>query len=457
MKHRQDYLVTFNVKIIDSTKILRFSESNHFRLKELAIKICKNLNQDRFNTNISFFDSSSHQLDIIYTLQQLRIRNQDTLYAKVVKSRIIAEDPLVEKISLLNNPSAMNTHYQKTSKNFIEEAEQTLATIDTKKLNNKEYAGLNPIVSCVNRRCIAFQKLVVANLGLNTFDLLSVFNSIYCPMCPHKGISKRCMMVHKAVLKACMWNVDGYIEIPNGPLKPENLNNRRFTIEKEDENVVSSIYAMGRWVKCIFTVRGLVEKPYFNSVRKITKTAKTHFAGYLFGHDATVCSILAGISTFENGDDSVLISSSFDKKIIMWKIRGMKGHQFDVSLKHMNGHQNAVKDLVLSNNKHFMLSSSYDSTVRIWDLTNQKCVREIKQHTKEVMSAVWSHDDKSIYSGGADIIMNLYDSKNGYCKSTSQSKSYNKSNHTDSVSKIRYSPCNHNEYLATIGFDGRLK
>jgi len=99
----------------------------------------------------------------------------------------------------------------------------------------------------------------------------------------------------------------------------------------------------------------------------------------------------------------------------------------------------------------YALSSSWDRTLRLWDLRTGKTSRKFVGHTKEVLSCTFSFDNRQIISAGADKTFKLWNTL-ADCKYTNDT-----SNHTEWVSCVRYSPVPKNPYFATAGWDGKLK
>lgn len=122
----------------------------------------------------------------------------------------------------------------------------------------------------------------------------------------------------------------------------------------------------------------------------------------------------------------------------------------------LTGHNHFVTDLTISNDNTFVISSSFDKTMRLWDLRSGKCVREFKGHNKEVWTVSFSSDNRQIFSGGADKTMYLWNTL-AECKMTSSTPPNPPHDHSDWVSKIRFSQSAKTHYYASVGWDGRLK
>ncbi len=107
--------------------------------------------------------------------------------------------------------------------------------------------------------------------------------------------------------------------------------------------------------------------------------------------------------------------------------------------------------MALSGENLFALSASWDKTMRLWDLQKGVVAHKFKGHEKEVNTCCFSPDNRVILSGGCDKAINLWNVK-GKLKWTIR-----ENNHSDWVSRIRYSPTNKLEFFASTGWGGKLK
>ena len=64
------------------------------------------------------------------------------------------------------------------------------------------------------------------------------------------------------------------------------------------------------------------------------------------------------------------------------------------------GHQLFIETLQWHPNKHYLLSSSADGTVRIWNVDTEKEVRQLLGHGGHIYAAAWSSDGSKVVSGG---------------------------------------------------------
>jgi guanine nucleotide-binding protein subunit beta-2-like 1 protein len=179
---------------------------------------------------------------------------------------------------------------------------------------------------------------------------------------------------------------------------------------------------------------------------------KIEFAGFLFGHSGAVTSIVTGKGQGGDLEDTVLVSGSRDKTLIIWNLN-QQSHEnhYGEPFRCLTGHNHFVTDLDISNDDKHVISSSWDNTLRIWDLRYAKCSRKFIGHQREVESVCFSTDNSRIFSGGHEKSVNLWN-VHGVCKNQSKER-----NHRQWVTKIRHSSSQKNEYYATVGRDGKLK
>merc|ERR1711988_1429590 len=165
----------------------------------------------------------------------------------------------------------------------------------------------------------------------------------------------------------------------------------------------------------------------------------------------------AGFPHAQEDEDAILVSGSRDKSLIIWKLDYRSNDEnCGRPWKQLTGHNHFVSDLTISNDNTFLISSSWDKTMRLWDLRHGKCVRQFTGHNKEVMTTTFSNDNRQIFSGGADRTMYLWNTL-AECKMTSSTPPHPQHDHRDWVSRIRYSQSTKTHYYASVGWDGRLK
>eukprot|EP00892_Ulva_mutabilis_P005137 jgi/Ulvmu1/2996/UM015_0036.1 len=101
-------------------------------------------------------------------------------------------------------------------------------------------------------------------------------------------------------------------------------------------------------------------------------------------------------------DGRWLLSASFDKSVKLWD--GVTG-QF---LATMRGHVGPVYQLSWSADSRMFVSASKDSTIKVWDLRTRKLKVELPGHADEVFAVDWSPDGGTVASGGKDRVVKLW-------------------------------------------------
>jgi len=171
--------------------------------------------------------------------------------------------------------------------------------------------------------------------------------------------------------------------------------------------------------------------------------AVLQYKGCLKGHGELVTSI----STANSGDNKIVLSTSRDKSLILWKMddsnsfasqndplsRPVPGY----AAKKFLGHGQVVSDGALSaagGGDRYAISSSWDKNLKLWDLEKACPIRTFQGHTSDVTSVSFSGDSRQVVSGSRDKTMRVWNTR-GECKFVSSSNG-----HTDWVSCVRFSP-----------------
>jgi len=102
-------------------------------------------------------------------------------------------------------------------------------------------------------------------------------------------------------------------------------------------------------------------------------------------------------------------------------------------LRTLEGHTGGVNSVAISPDGRFVLSGSWDETLRLWDLATGQCLRTLKGHTERVNSVAISPDGRFALSGSHDNTLRLWDLETGQCLRTLKG-------HTDYVTSVAISP-----------------
>lgn len=106
---------------------------------------------------------------------------------------------------------------------------------------------------------------------------------------------------------------------------------------------------------------------------------------------------------------------------------------------------------VISSDGAYALSSSWDKTLRLWELSTGVTTRRFVGHTNDVLSVSFSADNRQIVSGSRDRTIKLWNTL-GDCKFTITDKG-----HTEWVSCVRFSPNPQNPVIVSAGWDKMVK
>jgi guanine nucleotide-binding protein subunit beta-2-like 1 protein len=147
---------------------------------------------------------------------------------------------------------------------------------------------------------------------------------------------------------------------------------------------------------------------------------------------------------------NMLLSGSRDKTLIIWNLTRDET-SYGYPKRSLHGHSHIVSDCVISSDGAYALSSSWDKTLRLWELSTGVTTRRFVGHTNDVLSVSFSADNRQIVSGSRDRTIKLWNTL-GDCKYTITDKG-----HTEWVSCVRFSPNPQNPVIVSAGWDKFVK
>lgn len=118
-------------------------------------------------------------------------------------------------------------------------------------------------------------------------------------------------------------------------------------------------------------------------------------------------------------DGAYIASASFDNHVKLWNARDGKYvlpiyfamlhdtdcHRFISSLR---GHVGAVYQCCFSADSRLLVSSSKDTTLKVWDVRTGKLAMDLPGHLDEVYAVDWSPDGERVGSGGKDKAVRIW-------------------------------------------------
>ncbi len=133
---------------------------------------------------------------------------------------------------------------------------------------------------------------------------------------------------------------------------------------------------------------------------------------YLFSQDKPEIVIQSGHTNAVNSvaisaDGKYIVSGSWDNTVRLWDLATGK------EIRRFEGHTSIVNSVAISADGKYIVSGSGDNTVRLWDMATGKEIRRFAGHTESVYSVVISADGKYIVSGSGDNTVRLWDRASG--------------------------------------------
>lgn len=101
-------------------------------------------------------------------------------------------------------------------------------------------------------------------------------------------------------------------------------------------------------------------------------------------------------------DGRFIVSASFDNSIKLWD--GRNG----TFISTFRGHVASVYQVAWSSDCRLLVSCSKDTTLKVWDVRTRKLSVDLPGHKDEVYTVDWSVDGKRVCSGGKDKMVRLW-------------------------------------------------
>lgn len=199
--------------------------------------------------------------------------------------------------------------------------------------------------------------------------------------------------------------------------------------------------------------------------------------GELNGHtDWVTC-----LATADN--PKLLLTGSRDKSIVVWELQTQTSDDQNADqtnfytttefkgkmLRRLVGHNHFVSDISVSSDKQYALSSSWDGTLRLWNLKTGETATKFKGHKKDVLSVAFSADNTRIISGSRDRDIKVWNTIGKEQAILSSSNNNDRmqggggavqaqsQGHSDWVTCVRVSPSVDEPMIVSCGRDGLVK
>lgn len=129
-----------------------------------------------------------------------------------------------------------------------------------------------------------------------------------------------------------------------------------------------------------------------------------------------------------------VVANSFNREIVEWiSLRPERETAWSDCRQIMEGHQEAVTAAVFSSDSSLIASASDDSTVRIWRVSDGKCINKLVGHKDTVYSLAFFPSGNTVVSGSPDKTVKLWSIKDGKCLHTLKG-------HNSAIREVAVSP-----------------
>ena len=182
---------------------------------------------------------------------------------------------------------------------------------------------------------------------------------------------------------------------------------------------------------------------------------KLVYRGFLRGHGGWVTSLAVGEEMVGDDKKEFLLSGSRDRTLIKWELEPKREEDEDKEWgrprRLFTGHSHFVSETKLTSDSRYALSSSWDGTVRLWNLATGRTMQKLIGHSRDVLTVALSADDRQIITGGLDRQIKIWNTRSE-CKFT-----VDKNQHTDAVSVVRFYHAKKPALCVTASWDNTIK
>merc|ERR1719498_984505 len=178
------------------------------------------------------------------------------------------------------------------------------------------------------------------------------------------------------------------------------------------------------------------------------------YKGHMQAHGGWITSLAVGEEMVNGVKTEFLLSGSRDRTIIKWELFPQSDDldsECGRPKKLFTGHSHFISEICLTGDSRFAFSSSWDHSVRLWNVEKGQCVSQLIGHTKDVLSVAISADDRQILTCSLDNQIKIWNTR-CECKHT-----VDKNSHTDAVSCVKFYHAAKPAICVTASWDKTIK
>lgn len=144
-----------------------------------------------------------------------------------------------------------------------------------------------------------------------------------------------------------------------------------------------------------------------------------------------------------------IIASSLGQHIMIYNPHDIPEHDPTLAPKvRFVGHRHTVASISVSPDSAFLVSGSWDTSVRLWNITTLQTIKVLRGHSDFVTSVSFSYDGALIVSGDIGGIICIWNAKNG-------SQIRKLKGHSSAITSITFSP--HDIYILSSSADRTMR